>query len=381
MAKILIGKYEGSIYQEGNGYTGALELGHKPDGKRDRLKRKGRNKTIVLDKLKKAVAELEEGVKSSPNYRVQDAVNDFLEAFATSNRSESSKDTYRRLTVHQIIPFIGHQPLTDLTAEQVDQWLNGRAKHLSTSTLAIVHSLLRRSLRRAMRFEKVGRNVAELVDTPSGQGGRPSKSFTLEQASTLMEEAAKPEHRLGVYVTLAVTSGLRTEELRTLKWADLDLDSATVYVLRADRHNGETKTKLSRRGLGLADVAIEALRALRTRQAAERLQAGEAYQDHDLVICHEDGTPYTANSVRYWFRKILTAAGLNGAEWCPRELRHTFVSLMSDHGVSIETISKLVGHKNTKITEEIYRHQLKPEIRDGAEHMNVIFKTGTAKSA
>ncbi|MBO2449046.1 site-specific integrase [Actinomadura barringtoniae] len=381
MAKILIGKYEGSIYREGDGYTGALSLGFKPNGKRNRLKRKGKNRTEVRDKLIKAVRELETGAKPAPNYRVENAVNDFLAAFATTDRSDSSKKTYRTLVDGQIIPLIGRIPLTDLSADDVEKWLNGRTKHLATSTLNIVHNLLVRSIKRAMRHDKVGRNVAELVDTPVGKDGRPSKSLSLEQADALLTEATKPEHRLGAYVILAVTSGLRTEELRPLKWSDVDLDSATVYVLRADRHKGETKTLLSRRGLGLADMAVEALRALRTRQAAERLQAGETYQDHDLVFCHEDGTPYTGNSIRYFFRKVLNAAGLVGDEWCPRELRHTFVSLMSDHGVSIETISKLVGHKSTKITEEVYRHQLKPEIRDGVEHMNLIFKSKAPKSA
>jgi integrase len=57
------------------------------------------------------------------------------------------------------------------------------------------------------------------------------------------------------------------------------------------------------------------------------------------------------------------------------------VSLLSDHGVPTQKISDLVGHKNTKITETVYRHQLKPEIRDGAEHMNDIFKTKNEKSA
>ena len=57
----------------------------------------------------------------------------------------------------------------------------------------------------------------------------------------------------------------------------------------------------------------------------------------------------------------------------PRELRHSFVSIMSDHGVPIETIADLVGHASTAVTETVYRHQLKPVITRGAETMNTIF--------
>ncbi|WP_433230886.1 tyrosine-type recombinase/integrase [Actinomadura formosensis] len=378
MAKILVGTYEGSIYEEGDGYTGALSLGFGPDGKRKRLKRKGRTKTEVKNKLKEAVEELDKGIKTDRNYFVRDAVEEFLTAFATSGKSPATNEVYRSLVDHQLIPFIGRTRLKDLTADDVETWLNGRAEHLTSSSLGIVHSILKRSIRRAARHDRIGRNVAELVDTPDGKPARKSRSLTLKQASALLEEASKPKHRFGAYVVLAIVSGLRTEELRTLKWSDVDLDKATVYVLRADRHKGETKTTLSRRGLGIADMAVDALRALKTRQAAERLKAGKAYQDNDLVFCHEDGRPYTAQHVRHRFRMVLKAANLNPAEWCPRELRHTFVSIMSDHDVPIEKISVLVGHSNTKITETVYRHQLKPEIRDGAEHMNDIFKTKSA---
>jgi len=57
----------------------------------------------------------------------------------------------------------------------------------------------------------------------------------------------------------------------------------------------------------------------------------------------------------------------------PRELRHSFVSIMSDHGVPIETIADLVGHASTAVTETVYRHQLKPVITRGAETMSTIF--------
>ncbi|GAA0577282.1 tyrosine-type recombinase/integrase [Actinomadura livida] len=375
MAKILVGTYEGSIYEEGDGYTGALSLGFGPDGKRKRLKRKGRTKTEVKNKLKEAVEELDKGVKTDRNYFVRDAVNEFLTAFAKSGKSPKTQEVYRSLADHQLIPFIGRTRLKELTADDVEKWLNGRAEHLTSSSLGIVHSILKRSIGRAARHDRIGRNVAELVDTPDGKPARKSRSLSLEQAKALLAEASKPAHRLGAYVVLAIVSGLRTEELRTLKWSDVDLDKATVYVLRADRHKGETKTTLSRRGLGIADTAVDALRTLKTRQAAEKLKGGEAYQDNGLVFCHEDGRPYTAQHVRHRFRMILKAANLSPTEWCPRELRHTFVSIMSDHDVPIEKISTLVGHSSTKITETVYRHQLRPEIRDGAEHMNDIFKS------
>jgi hypothetical protein len=49
------------------------------------------------------------------------------------------------------------------------------------------------------------------------------------------------------------------------------------------------------------------------------------------------------------------------------------VSLLSDDGVAIERISRLVGHTGTTVTEKVYRHQLRPVIQHGAVAMDRIF--------
>jgi uncharacterized NAD-dependent epimerase/dehydratase family protein len=66
-------------------------------------------------------------------------------------------------------------------------------------------------------------------------------------------------------------------------------------------------------------------------------------------------------------------AGL-GENRIPREMRHNFVSLLSDSGVPIEDISRLVGHRNTVVTEMVYREQIRPVFVQGTEAMDDIFK-------
>jgi integrase len=62
-------------------------------------------------------------------------------------------------------------------------------------------------------------------------------------------------------------------------------------------------------------------------------------------------TPPAARSARW-----CPAAGLDPDEWAPRETRQTFVSVLSDDGMPIETISDLVGHKDQTTTETVYRN-------------------------
>ena len=78
------------------------------------------------------------------------------------------------------------------------------------------------------------------------------------------------------------------------------------------------------------------------------------------------GTPRDAANVRRTFKRITKVAVLGG-DWTPRDLRTSFVGLMSDSGVPVEEIARLVGHTNSRTTEVAYRRELRPVITTGAE--------------
>ena len=160
----------------------------------------------------------------------------------------------------------------------------------------------------------------------------------------------------------------------------VDLKAGTVVVYRSVRVKGDTKTRKSRRVLKLPTRAVQALRAHHTRQAAERLAAGEMWQERDLVFCREDGTPLDRWHVRKEFQKIAKAARL-GRAWTPRELRHSFVSILSAHDVRLEDTSDLVGHSSTSVTETVYRHEIRPALTDNATAVNRILTANATELA
>jgi site-specific recombinase XerD len=102
------------------------------------------------------------------------------------------------------------------------------------------------------------------------------------------------------------------------------------------------------------------------------LLAGVLWQDHGLVFASAVGTSLDRHNVLREFRKITQAAGL-GADWVPREMRHTFVSLLSANGTALEDIADLVGHRGTATTETVYRKVIVPELKRGAEVMDRLF--------
>jgi len=88
-----------------------------------------------------------------------------------------------------------------------------------------------------------------------------------------------------------------------------------------------------------------------------------------------------ASHVRRSLRRALRdIEGINPEDWTPRELRHSFVSLLSSTGVPIEDIARLVGHANSRVTESVYRKELRPTLTRGAMAIEVLFPLRSAQS-
>jgi integrase len=206
--------------------------------------------------------------------------------------------------------------------------------------------------------------------------------LTAEQVDAVLIDTA-PD-RLHPYIVVALLTGARTEELRAQRWNHVHLDPDNgpphIEVWRSVRKGGGTKTRKSRRTLTLPARCIEALRKQRAQQAADRL-AADLWQDSGLVFTTAVGTAMDAANVRRDLRRALALVpGVDPEEWTPRELRHSFVSVLSDAGIPVEQIAQLVDHSGTTVTELVYRHQLRPVIQTGATVMDRLFLLGSGSA-
>ena len=376
------GKGQDSIYFEHDGacrdvnrhrrcpgrWRAEICLGYGPGGKRLRRRVSGATKAAVQDALKEIRADTAVGItKALPaNYTVRKAAEDWL---ASGLPGRSAKTIRKNKDVLEpILIVIGAVKLRELDAAAVDRALTTMAGSYSTAAVSVGHLALKRAIRFAAARDLVGRNVAELSDTPPGQPGRPSRSLTLDQAAALLK--ATEGTRIGAYIALSLGTGIRTEEARALPWDAVDFGNPhatppippSVAVWRSVRRGGDTKTLTSRRTLRVPAFAADALYQLRQREG----------RSTGPVFATRDGKDLDAANVRREFRAAIKTAGIPGS-WTPRELRHTFVSLMSDSGVPVEEIARLAGHTSSRTTELVYRHQLRPIMEKGAQALDQLF--------
>jgi hypothetical protein len=157
-------------------WRGVISLGEGPDGTRIRRKVSGQSRAEVRDKLRALHDELREGLHTSASYTVRHAVEEWLDT-GLDGRSAKTVSTYREV-LDPLMAVIGSAKLRDLTARQVRSALVKLSADRSTRTLQITLNSLTRAIRHTEANDLVGRNVATLVNLPTGTAGLPSKSLT-----------------------------------------------------------------------------------------------------------------------------------------------------------------------------------------------------------
>jgi integrase len=388
---------EGTIYwskTEGC-FIGEISLGYKPDGSRNRPKVRGRTKTEVRNAFKELKEDHGNGIELGDKYTVEQACRDWLKRGMPTQQAVTIERRREEIELH-IIPALGRAKLKRLSADDVDDFLATLTAKLSTSTIRRILGTLRRVIRFAQRRNKVARNVAELCEAPAGKAGRPSKALSLAEGKAIVRECRKGrEAWMYAYVALSMFTGVRTEEARPLRWEHTHLNPAKgercscgrvhtedlpphVEVWRSVRIHGDTKTEKSRRTIALPAYVVSIMADHCARQAEDRKRNGRKHEGIVYVFGTREDTVKEARNVRRYFRLMVKRAKVQG-DWTPRELRHTFVSWMSDQGATDELIADLVGHVNTSTTRMVYRKQLRPVITKGTDLLDGVFGTDFLK--
>lgn len=238
--------------------------------------------------------------------------------------------------------------------------------------------ILIKGLRHAERRDLVARNVAALTDLRR-TARRQGRSLTPEQARRLL--AASDEHPLGVMVQLGLHLGLRPGEVLGLQWSDIDFERRTLSVRRSlKRENsqllfGPPKTSGSNRTLKMSEPLSSALIRHTTEQNQQRIIAGKLWHELDLVVATEIGTPVDPSNSRRALDDLCERAGIG--HWSPNELRHSFASLMSLSGAPMEEVADAMGHVDTRMTSQVYRHNLKAVVDVTESRLNSLLSLQT----
>jgi integrase len=350
------GNHEGSITQLADGRWQARIM--LEGGKRKAFY--GKTRQGVAAKLTAALHDQQKGL---PVVSEQQTVEQYLAYWLEIMRAKLRPRTWKRhheLLVCHAVPALGKTRLARLSPQQVQILYGAKLnEELSTTTVHHLGTVLHGALAHAERLGLVARNVCALVELPR-MAHAEMHVLDREQVRRLLD-AVRGDRLEALYV-LAVTTGMRQGELLALRWRDVDLERGTVQVSATLRYvSGGTftfdppKTEKSQRLLPLSRAAIEGLRRHRVRQAEERLVAGAAWENQELVFCTRHGCPIEGrNLTRTDFAAALKRAGLPRVRF--HDLRHTAATAMMSRGVPDKVASEMLGHANPATTTRVYQH-------------------------
>ncbi|MEU8277540.1 tyrosine-type recombinase/integrase [Microbispora bryophytorum] len=108
------------------------------------------------------------------------------------------------------------------------------------------------------------------------------------------------------------------------------------------------------------------LREHKKRQDAERAEAGELWEDHDLLFPTRRGRPMERSEDYKMWKALLRRAGVREARL--HDARHTAGTLLVEQGVHIRVVQEILGHARVTTTER-YTHVASPQVRDASERM------------
>lgn len=349
------------------------------DGKRVSLYAKTPEE--LLDKVEEAQRQIEEAVfrRSTPT------VAEYCERWLTMQSARIRATTlidYTSKVKNYIVAPLGHKYMAEVTADDIKLAMVA----VSAKSSSVYRSV--QMLYKCIFYSAVESKIIDFCpcEKLSSKGGKPQnerEALTDDQVEKLLDAIkGLPPY---VFVMIGLYAGLRREEILALKWdcVFLDADAPYLSVQRTwhSEHNrpvisNDLKTKAARRDVPLPAVLVDCLREAKKGAASE------------YVVANRDGEPLSYTQFKRVWQYIVTrstkertyARYVNGKkimhtvtpvlgekaahngnvvysldfQVTPHQLRHTYITNLIYSGADPKTVQYLAGHKNSKITMDIY---------------------------
>lgn len=344
------------------------------NGEKHRKKFSSSKKTIVKNKLEEFKRQLtiSRGNLSSDDIIFQEFANYWLTEIL-KNKLKPTSFTRKEVTLeNQVYPFLGGIPINQITHFDIQNMVNKlNKKGLSYSTVKKAYEAVNGCLKEYRIKTSTSFNPCEGITLPVNNQQDISNItfFNDKQRKLIIEEAkrkyktGKPVYRLGYAIIILMYTGMRIGELLALTWDDLDFTEKTIVINKnavivkleddKDSHykliNQEsTKTKRGNRIIPMSEIAMDAFKKIY-----------EINGDNKYIMSTETGKQVTPRNINRMFHSILKQTGIaeDERDLCGvHTLRHTFASMLFQNGCDIKIVSEILGHSDTKITENIYIH-------------------------
>lgn len=284
---------------------------------------------------------------NNPNFEKRS--QEFVTDLQSKGRSESTIIAYSK-DIEQLLNFFskeGISTLGDVTTENLEKYKQSLQDNNYTP------KSISRKINSTRTFFRYLLDNSSISDNPSEKLAHPKFETKPPRVLTEMEyralrDVSRVDVRLYSIVEILLQTGIRIGELAGLTLDDLrqskDSKIDFLYIKAAGSHPSR-KVPLNKS----AKKAID-----------EYVQVRPETEDETLFVT-KNGRPLLVRNIRTAIDKAFEKAGIKNAK--VNDLRNTFIAHHLSNGVSLVTVSKLVGHKRLSTTEK-YLNLVKMQIEE-----------------
>jgi integrase len=271
--------------------------------------------------------------------------------------AHSTRRAYEGYLKKWIEPRWGEYRLLEIRAVEVESWM--KSLNRASGTRCKIRNVMSPLFNHGRRHDLCDRNPIEWVR----QGAKRRTAPDILTRDEVQELLANLRFREQTLVLLAVTTGLRRNELFALKWRDVDFQAKQIHVTRSIVQNviGVCKTETSQKPIPHDDL----VKVLREWHRQTRYQSLESWVFASPV---NDGRwPYLAQEImRHHILPVARKLGITKRiGW--HIFRHTYSTLLRSTGAELKIMQKLLRHSTIRVTLDTYTQAVTTEKRNAQD--------------
>ncbi|HHT9137233.1 MAG TPA: tyrosine-type recombinase/integrase [Candidatus Wunengus sp. YC60] len=284
----------------------------------------------------------------------RDMMEKFMKEHAP-NVSTNMQTSYNSSLKH-LNPYFGDKKLSEISQKKISEYkVLRKSEGAKPATINRELAMLSKAFNLAFKeWEWIKENPVSKVPKEK-EDNEKDRWLTGEEEKKLLENSPQ---WLKDIIVFNLHTGLRIDELLSLEWQRVNLFSKTILIQKSK--NGKPRT---------VPLNQDTIDILTPKSKVISIK-------NDLVFTSSAGTKIDSDNLRRSLGNALEKAGIKDVT--PHTLRHTFATRLSQRGVDIYKIAKLLGHKDIRMTLR-YAHHCPDSLRDGVRVLEADYNSTTVE--
>lgn len=301
-------------------------------------------------------------------------MNNWFQTWITQYKELSVKagaiHTYKTTYENYIKSVIGNKRLKDIRGEHIQKLYNDLYKQgYSKNTLELTSVVLSGMFKQAVKNKVIRENPVPLANLPRIYTEKECRVMSLEEQQFFMAYAK--ESKLYGLFELALSTGMRSGELRGLEWSDIDFKNRVIHITGTLVDYGgqfrkdSPKTPSSKRDIPMLDNVYQLLLRHKAEQSEWSIFTRTEWKPlvglDNLVFTNDLGRPLNRDRLKKELDKTLKRIHLSDNEFeaiHPHTFRHTFATRCIENGMQPQVLKTILGHSKLSTTMDLYAHVL-----------------------